>query len=285
MITDSHLHVWSLQRGDYTWLNPQLGCLYADHNLSQLKQLLKQEQVKQVILVQAAATLAETLYLLEQAKDYPELVGGVIGWIDFNAPDALQQLEILVANPLLLGIRPMLQDISPDDWILQPAFTDIFSQLADKQLVFDVLVKQNQLPVANALARRYANVTMVIDHCGKPDLDSCDSEFWLAELSKLATCANVFIKLSGLPAQSSQSFDPHVAFTYVSRVFALFGVRRVMWGSDWPLVKLGSDYQQWLHFCQQACKKLGFNQQQQMHIFHKNACDVYGLTKHQEDKG
>lgn len=280
MITDSHLHVWSLKRGDYHWLSQQLGCLYADHGLPELYGTFKKNKIKQVILVQAAATIAETEFLLEQANQHKALVSGVIGWIDFDASEVLQQLATLAVNPLLCGVRLMLQDISPDDWILQDCYATIFSQLADKKLVFDVLVRQEQLSVANKLVRLYPNVTMVIDHCGKPNLDRHECDMWLAELTELAACNNVFIKLSGLPAQSSHSFNSQNAFYYVQQVFALFGPNRVIWGSDWPVVKLGSDYQHWLQFCQQACLKLGFNQEQQQQIFHQNACRVYGITTH-----
>jgi L-fuconolactonase len=284
LITDTHLHVWSLDRGDYDWLSPELGCLYADHALSELDDLFKQKLIKQVILVQAAATGDETQYLFDQAKQHKKRVAGVVGWLDFEANDALHQLDAMAINPTLVGIRPMLQDISPDTWILRSDFADIFHKLAEKKLVFDVLVKQNQLSVAHQLARRYANVTMVIDHCGKPDLDSEDSGYWLAELTKLAACCNVYIKLSGLPTQSKHAFNTQVVFEYVQQVFNLFGVNRVMWGSDWPVVKLGCDYLRWLHYCQQFCNKLGFNQQQQNQIFHKNACQVYGLTDYQQDQ-
>lgn len=282
-IIDSHLHVWMLARGDYEWLTPDLNNLYADHALPDICPLFKQQGVDKCILVQAAASIAETHFLLQQAKDNVDLVAGVVGWIDFTSTQALKQLNTLCLEPLLLGIRPMLQDISPRDWILQEQFSPIFHALINNELVFDALVKQKQLSVIYELACRYPDLKIVINHCGKPDLDTPDRRQWLADLKALAQCPSVTIKLSGLPAQSTKAFDENVALGYVTEVIAQFGANRVMWGSDWPVVKLGSDYLSWLKFCQYSCTQLNLSLQQQSYLFHQTAAVVYGLSAYHEN--
>src|SRR3712207_6208337 len=108
---DSHMHVWQLSRGDYGWLTTDLGPIYRDFGIEDVRASWKQAGVDSAILVQAAPTREETGYLLSVAESEPR-VKGVVGWIDMLAPDAVDELERLASNTLLRGIRPMLQDIS-----------------------------------------------------------------------------------------------------------------------------------------------------------------------------
>jgi L-fuconolactonase len=284
MIIDSHLHVWKLARGDYDWLTAELSPLYADHALTDILPLFDQNRVSKCILVQAAPSIAETQYLFKQAKLHSNHVVAVVGWIDFSSKHALKQLDELCLEPLLRGLRPMLQDISPDNWILQERFTPIFQALINKGLVFDALVKQQQLPVIYELACRFPKLNIVIDHCGKPDVDKTPNTQWQKDLAKLAQCPKVTIKICGLPAQFAPAFDEKSALHYITEVFALFGADRVMWGSDWPVVKLASDYLSWLSFCQRCCRLLNLSQPQQTSLFYQTAIDVYGLSVYPESQ-
>ena len=62
---DAHHHVWSLQRGDYGWLTPDLP-IYRDYSLDDLRPLLG--DITATVLVQAAPTEAETAWLLGVAR-------------------------------------------------------------------------------------------------------------------------------------------------------------------------------------------------------------------------
>lgn len=118
MIIDAHQHFWKPSRGDYGWLTPELELLYRDFLPRDLKPLLDSCGVEKTILVQAAPTRAETEFMLELAREH-EFIAGVVGWIDFEAADAAAQIGDLSGDPLLLGLRPMIQDIPDVDWILR----------------------------------------------------------------------------------------------------------------------------------------------------------------------
>src|SRR5260221_246202 len=85
---DSHQHFWRLGRVDYGWLNavdhPKIA---RDFLPPDLAPLLAQGKFERTILVQAAPTEAETGFLLELANT-AAFVAGVVGWIDFDSPDA-----------------------------------------------------------------------------------------------------------------------------------------------------------------------------------------------------
>lgn len=107
---DAHHHVWRVDRGDYGWLTPDLP-IHRDYGLDDLRPLLG--DITATVLVQAAPTDAETQYLLEVARASGGLVRGVVGWTDLSAAEAPLQVARLARDPLLKGLRPMLQDI-PD---------------------------------------------------------------------------------------------------------------------------------------------------------------------------
>ena len=129
MRIDAHHHLWTLSRGDYGWLTPELAPIYRDFRLSDLAPHLSVVGIEGTILVQAAPTERETMFLLDIA-DNTELVRGVVGWTDFNATDGGARIDALAARNLLVGLRPMVQDIADDDWLLGPALTPLLAAMA-----------------------------------------------------------------------------------------------------------------------------------------------------------
>src|SRR5262249_13160873 len=120
MRIDAHHHLWALARGDYGWLTPAFTPIYRDFSLSDLAPHLAAAGIEGTILVQAAPTEAETEFLLDIA-DNADVVCGVVGWTDFDSADAVARIDAQAARKLLVGLRPMVQDIPDDDWLLRPA--------------------------------------------------------------------------------------------------------------------------------------------------------------------
>src|SRR5579859_681314 len=145
MRIDAHHHLWRLARGDYGWLTEKLAPIYRDFELSDLTPLLRTAHIDATILVQAAPTEAETHFLLDIA-DTADAVRGVVGWVDFDAADAVARIDALAVRKLLVGLRPMVQDISDDDWLLRPALASTFAAMVKHDLVFDALVLPRHLP-------------------------------------------------------------------------------------------------------------------------------------------
>ena len=118
MRVDAHHHVWTLARGDYRWLSPDLP-IARDYGLDDLRPLLG--DITATVLVQAADSEAETAFMLDVARGSAGLVRGVVGWTNLASPGAPARIAELAADPLLKGLRPMLQDIDDTAWILRPA--------------------------------------------------------------------------------------------------------------------------------------------------------------------
>ncbi len=246
MQIDAHCHFWNPARGDYGWLQDgpasldPLRRVFAPADLAALNGGLP------VVAVQAADSLAETIYLLDLAARSPQ-IKAVVGWVDLSHARAASQISTLAPNPKLKGLRPMLQDIAASDWISTDARPDAIAEMVVHGLRFDALVQTRHLAPLTQFAARWPDLPIVIDHCAKPAMGGDLADDWRAGMTALAAQPHVMCKLSGLltelPAGHPNPLDalrPVVDF-----VLNAFGPDRVMWGSDWPVLTLAASYDAW----------------------------------------
>ncbi|MCU4178085.1 amidohydrolase family protein [Bosea sp. BH3] len=269
---DSHQHLWQLARGDYGWLTPVLAPLYRDFGPDDLSPLLAQNDIASTILVQAAPTEAETRFLLETAAATP-FVAGVVGWADFEAPDAADRIAALAADPLLVGLRPMVQDIPDPDWLARPDLAPAFAALERHGLVFDALVKPPQIPALLRLLDRETELPVVIDHGAKPDLTTADLNIWRDSIAALAARPNTSCKLSGLVTEAAAGWTDATLSPVVIHLLACFGPQRLLWGSDWPVVTLRASYERWFETARNLTATL--SESDRAAIFGGNAARIY----------
>jgi L-fuconolactonase len=272
MRIDAHHHVWTLARGDYGWLTPALTPIYRDFHLSDLAPHLAAAGIQGTILVQAAPTEAETRFLLDVAEK-ADLVHGVVGWIDFDAEDALARIDALAAPNLLVGLRPMVQDIPDDDWLLGSHLAPLLAAMAAHDLVFDALVLPRHLPRLTQVVSRHPELEFVLDHFGKPRLASGDIADWRHDIAHLAAQPNVVCKLSGLVTEAAKDWQDADLRAAVDHALACFGPQRMLWGSDWPVVNLAGGYDKWFAAAETLLADL--SAAEKAAVFGGNAARVY----------
>jgi L-fuconolactonase len=244
MIIDAHQHFWRLDRGDYGWLTPELGPIYRDFGPADLAPHLARHGIGGTVLVQAAPTLAETEYLLKLAGE-SDVVRGVVGWVDFEAADAPEEIARLARHPKLVGLRPMIQDIADDDWMLKPALAPAFEAMIRHDLTFDALVLPRHLPRLRRLLARHPDLRCVIDHGAKPGIARGQLDDWAGDMAVLARDTRAFCKLSGLLTEAGEGAGRAELAPYVAHLVARFGPARLVWGSDWPVLTLAASYAAW----------------------------------------
>lgn len=272
MRIDAHQHFWTLSRGDYGWLTPELGPIHRDFGPKDLAPLLARHGIERTILVQAAPTEAETAFLLGIAADTPG-VAGVVGWTDFDAADAAARIAELAQEPLLVGLRPMVHDIPDADWLARPALGPAFEAMAATGLVFDALLKPRHIaPMLTAL-KRHPGLAVVIDHAAKPDLVAGDLGGWRDGIAALAADRRVFCKLSGLVTEAGADWTQEVLRPVFDHLLRNFGPERLIWGSDWPVVTLRADYARWYETAEGLLAALPASQRDA--IFGGNARRLY----------
>lgn len=272
MRIDSHQHFWKLSRGDYGWLTPDKGPIYRDFGPADLAPIRARNAIDRTIIVQAAPTIAETLYMLEIAAADPS-VAGVVGWVDLEAGDAPARIADLARDPLLVGLRPMVHDIADDDWLLRADLAPALRATASTGLVFDALVRPRHLSRLLAFADRYPALRIVIDHGAKPFIRERRLDPWRADIAALAARENVACKLSGLANEAGPDWTARDLAPYVEHLLAAFGPHRLLWGSDWPVVDLAGGYDRW--FATAMDLTSGLAQAERDAIFGGNAGRIY----------
>ena len=276
MIIDAHHHLWRRSRGDYGWLTADLAPLWRDFEPADLTPLMAAGGVAGGILIQAAPTEAETAFLLDLASRAPAILG-VVGWTDLAAPDAPEAIDRLAGEPALKGLRPMLQDLPDDDFILRPEVEPALRAMEATGLRFEALVRPRQLPRLLVLRERHPDLPIILNHAGKPDIAGGAWSPWAEDIQRLAADGITVCKLSGLITEAGPDWDVDRLRPYTDLVIDAFGPDRVMWGSDWPVALLAGSYASWLDAARRLVARL--TPDERVAIFGGTAARVYGLAK------
>jgi len=273
---DAHQHFWRLERGDYGWLTPDLAAIYRDFMPADLAPLLVSQRIDRTILIQAAPSAAETAFLLELAGTVP-FVAGVVGWTELDVPDAAEAIARLAGHHLLVGLRPMLQDLPEPDWILRPDLAPAIRAMIAHGLRLDALVKPQHLPFLGEFLRRWPDLPVVIDHGAKPAIADGGLAAWRGAMAPIARASGVCCKLSGLLTEAGPDWRRQNLRPYLDALLDMFGPDRLMWGSDWPVLTLAGAYNEWASLCADWASSLDASAQAA--IFGGTAARFYGVSR------
>ena len=273
---DAHQHFWNPKRGDYGWLTPERGPLFRPFGPDELRPLLEEAGVQGTVLVQAAPTVAETEYMLGLA-DATDFVLGVVGWFDFENPEALAEVDRLARHPKLKGFRPMIQDIADPLWMLSARLDWAYKAIIAHDLAFDALVRPQHLDALLNLLTRYPELRAVVDHGAKPAIRDRAFEDWAAAMARIAAETDAFCKLSGLVTEAEhQTWEVDDLRPYVDHLLEHFGPERLIFGSDWPVCIVAATYQRWVDTAEELTQSCSPGER--MAIFGGNAAAFYRLA-------
>lgn len=272
---DSHHHLWTISRGDYGWMGDHVRPLLRDFGPEHLAPLLARTGVTRTILVQAAETDAETDFLLSVAAS-TDFVAGVVGWADLESEDFPARLAALRQNRLLVGLRPMLQELPDDDWILRPRVLDNLARIGEYGLVLDILGFPRHLPYVSEALHRTPGLVAIVDHLAKPDIKSGSLDPWRDAIAGIAANPRVYCKVSGLVTEASPAWSVAELRPYVDHVVQAFGADRLLFGSDWPVCTLAASYAEVVNAAH-ALLSPHFGSEQMDRVFSINGSEVYKL--------
>lgn len=256
------------------WIDDTMRSLQRDFTPEDWERVTRGLDVAGCIAVQADQSEAETDYLLGLAASNPR-IKGVIGWLDLCSADLPARLDHYSEQPLLKGLRHVVQAEAPG-FMDQDAFRAGIARLADRNLVYEVLIFAPQLEEALELVRAFPNQRFILDHLGKPDIKNDGFERWSKDFAALALQENCWCKLSGMVTEA----DWHTVTTadlrpYAERALECFGPERLLYGSDWPVCRLAAPYPEVLSMAMELTAGLTANERQR--IFYENAVSFYNL--------
>lgn len=274
MTIDSHVHFWKYDKKRYDWIDNTMKTLQQDHLPEHLALTLKRNDIDGVVAVQAIGEEYETHFLVELAKTHP-VVKGVVGWIDLQADNAADRLQFFSQYPVIKGYRHVVQG-EPLDFLSRENFRRGVRALQACGYTYDILIFHYQLRPALDFVRAFPEQPFVIDHCAKPDIRHHNIEEWKTQIKEMAQFPNVCCKLSGLFTEARwKEWSAADFYPYLDVVFDAFGVNRLLFGSDWPVMLLSGIYVQWKSLLEKYMEN--FEPEDREKVFGGNAIQFYNL--------
>ncbi len=276
MLIDAHHHLWKYSAAEYGWITPQMRVIRRDFLPPQLEELMHHFGIEGTVAVQARQTLEETSWLLSLSEQHP-LIHGVVGWVPLTEGTGVKpHLERFAANRRLRGVRHVIHDEPDPRYILRDDFNAGVAALPEFGLRYDILIFEKHLPAAIEFVDRHPNQIFILDHIAKPRIKERILSPWDSNMREMAKRQNVYCKLSGMVTEADlEHWTPRDLEPYIDVVLRTFGPRRIMYGSDWPVLLRAGDYAQWFGVVSNAIGKL--SKAEQDRIMGDTTAEAYAL--------
>ena len=271
---DTHQHFWKYSPQRDTWIDDSMQVLKKDYLPADLLPVLQQNNIDACIAVQADQSETETRFLLDLATKN-DFIKAVVGWVDLRDKNVAERLKTFLKHPKFKGVRHIVQ-AETDDFLLREDFQNGISKLEEFDLVYEILIRKEQLPNAIKLVKKFPNQTFVLDHIAKPAIKTGDLEPWKTQIQELASYENVYCKVSGLLTEADWKNWKNIDFIpYLDTVFNAFDTSKLLFGSDWPVCLLAGAYRDVLSVIEKYMEN--FSKEIQEKVMGLNAVKCYKL--------
>ncbi len=253
-----------------------MSVLRRDFTPIDLKHEIQRAGIDGVVSVQARQSIEETEWLLARAAEV-DFILGVVGWLPLAADDANRHLERWSQCGKLKSIRHVVQDEPDEAFLLGADFNRGVELLREYNLVYDILIFAKHLPNTLLFVDRHPQQPFVLDHIAKPtiQINKFDQQ-WARDLRELAKRAQVTCKFSALVTEvRDQRWSVETLRPYWDVALEAFGPQRLMFGSDWPVCLLRSEYARWVSAVEQLSASLSLSERQA--LWGQTALSTYGL--------
>jgi L-fuconolactonase len=241
---DTHLHVWWPGDGAAVRIRSRIPELDRDFSLARVRPALVASGVSQVILVSAAQQEDENERLLAVARENADIVAGVIGWLDLEAPDVAKRTAHHRKDPGWLGVRLPLT-IHPDRrFISRAVVLRGLEALRDQGAVAQFLAGPDQLADVAAAIGKIQGLRAIIDHAGTPEFSAEPTILWKEGIADLARLPDTVCKVSAFWNPGDPPVSDEKALLFFSYVAATFGPHRMIAAANWPPSSLAGPYEE-----------------------------------------
>lgn len=274
MLIDSHHHVWRYTQEEFDWISKDMSVLRRDFSMTEYDALLKANGIDGAVAIEARQTIGETEWLLQQAQEYPRLKG-VIGWLPLASSQIAPLLDRFCEHEKFKGVRHVVQ-AENEGFLCGEGFNDGIAHLTRRNLAYDILIVEHQLPATIEFIDRHPHQTFILDHIAKPLIRDGVLQPWRACIREIAKRDNVVCKISGFVTEADfENWTIGDLQPYWETALEFFGPNRLMFGSDWPVCLVATDYSHWLEVVRDWAAPLSDNEQAS--IFGETAIRAYRL--------
>ena len=281
---DAHLHAWDPSRTSMAWLEdmPALDrSFHVGHYREELRGVADGPEA--AIFVETAvddeSLAAELDWIASLLGDETMVRGAVAGWRPRGDASATgRRLDALAGIGGVVGVREVLHPPGLGVAVPgEPAMVAAAREAGRRGLVVDLCVRPDQLDAARSLVAAAPETAFVLDHLGRPSTSDPPCPAWMDALGRISEQANVSTKLSALiecaggRPWTAAGFQP-----FVDHALAVFGADRVIWGSNWPVCRVGGGLGDWLEATGELLAPLEPGERAK--VLGGNALRVYGLS-------
>lgn len=272
---DAHQHFWKYDPVRDAWINADMYKIRRDFLPGDLAPILKKNGIDGTIAVQADQSEAENVFLLDLAKKN-DFIKGVVGWIDFCAPNAEERLTYYSQFPKMKGFRHVLQGEKDRAYMLLPEFKKGIALLEKFGFTYDILIYADQLGYSLALCQAFRNQAFIIDHLAKPAIKYDGLLAWKNDIIKFKDEEHVYCKVSGIITEADwANWSAVDIYPYLDVIVSTFGTNRLVFGSDWPVCLVAGEYSRMLQLIVQYFD--AYSSTEKEAIFGGNAQRFYNL--------
>jgi len=274
-IIDTHHHFWNYTAKEYDWINDDMKAIRKDFLPADLLKEIKAAGVDGAVSVQARQTVAESDWLLGMAEKN-DFLKGVVGWVDLRNKGVEKDLERLAKHKKFKGVRHVVQGEPDDNFILGAAFNEGIKKLLKYDLRYDILILEKHLKPSIAFVDKHPKQVFILDHIAKPRIKERILSPWRENMLELAKRPNVYCKISGMLTEADwKKWSAADLAPYFDTTLQAFGPKRLMLGSDWPVMLVAGKYKQWVDMVKQVVSR--YSAAEQERILYKNAVEAYKL--------
>lgn len=274
-IIDSHVHFWDPENLSYRWIegNDTLNrsFLPKDYKIAN-----GEHTVQGIIFVQAGADPQHNIKEVEWVETLDAPIKAIVADAQLEDESGLEEtLEILASHSLVKGVRRNYQS-EASGFARQASFIQGVQRLKNYELSFDICIKSHQLDETIELVKQSPDNMFILDHIAKPNIADGEFDYWATRLKRLAEFDNLSCKISGVITEADHSnWTQEQIKPYVLETIEAFGIDRVMFGSDWPVVNLAGSFTQWVDTLTFAITSLSTDEKQK--LFMDNAMRFYRI--------
>lgn len=284
-IIDTHLHIWDLDRLDYSAFrgHPLFGRSY---QIEDYQRDCGSLEIEAMVFLECYADFSaskgqyieEVKYVEESAERDPRIKGIVpMAPVEWGSRVETILEEMYNNHPNVKGIRRIVEfDNNPRELTLSKNFIEGVNTLEKFGYHFEINVNHTQMDIVREFVKRIPNVPMILDHCGKPGIAEGELEQYKHDIAELSQHPNLWIKLSDLPVEADhETWTDDDIKPYIDATIEAFGFNKTIYAGDYPICLQATTLTRWVDVLDRAL--VGSSDEELRKFYRDNANNFYRL--------
>jgi L-fuconolactonase len=258
MIIDSHCHAWETWPYDPPVPDPEtrarMGRLVYEMDVAGVDQAL-------LVCAQISHNPGNNAYVAAAARDFPGRIHPVADldceWSPtYHTPGAADRLREMAERFGLRGFTHYLRRDEDGAWLHSQEGQAVFAAAQELGLLASLACYPHQQPAVRAIARLFPLVPVLVHHLGLVHVGEHSRLENMRQVLESAEVSNIYIKVSGFayPAKQGWEYPYPESQETLRALYERFGPRRLLWGSDYPVVNYFMTYRQSLEILRTHCE-------------------------------